>query len=278
MRRLSALVACVLTACTTAASPETTDTTPVAATAPTSAEPITDVVVLDGDSIRADIGGTVEEIRLLGINAPERDECLSSEARSALIDLVATAGETAVITEERDQFGRVLGYLYLDGSAAGLEMVRGGYAIALASDHPLLPDMLAAEEEAVALEQGVWSPTACGSDGAGREVSIWAIEPDAPGRDDTNPNGEWVALTAVGADVDLSGWMVRDESSVHRYTFPDGFVLADGEIVTVRSGCGEDSRDDLYWCANGTVWNNAGDTVLVLDSFGAVVLRERYRG
>ena len=151
------------------------------------------------------------------------------------------------------------------------------HSIALATDHDLLPDFLAAEEEAAALERGLWAPTACGSGATTTGVRIWAIEPDAPGRDDRNPNGEFVAIANEGSSgAELTGWMIRDESSKHRYTFPSDFVLAPGTIVTVRSGCGDDSDDTLYWCADGTVWTNSGDTVLLLDAAGAVVERLRY--
>ena len=63
-----------------------------------------------------------------------------------------------------------------------------GSALAIASDHAELPDFLAAEEEAVSLDRGLWRASACGSDEAGLAVRIWAVEPDAPGRDDQNPH------------------------------------------------------------------------------------------
>ena len=73
--------------------------------------------------------------------------------------------------------------------------------------------------------------------------------------------------------------MLRDESSVHRYTFPPGVVLDTGGITVIRSGCGVDQPPDLlYWCADGPVWTNAGDTVLVLEPSGAIADRARYLG
>jgi len=231
--------------------------------------------VLDGDSLLAIVQGREVEIRLLGINAPERGECWSNEARAALED--AFIDEVlSVVGDEEDQYGRLLAYLSSGSANINRRLVLDGYAIAVTVQHEKLPDFLAAEEEAIELGRGLWNPAACGSTDRRFDVRIRTIEPDAPGRDDRNPNGEFVVLTNEGPDPDLTGWKLRDESSVHRYTFPSGFILAAGEIVTVRSGCGEDTRIDLYWCADGPVWTNSGDTVLLLDDFGAVADHLRY--
>ncbi len=272
MRRLTLLLTAFLAACTPATVPSGTTAT---AALPIEGTHVTIDAVLDGDSVRVDQDGTSIEVRLLGINAPERGECWADEAREAL-SVALEDGGISLVGDETDQYGRLLGYLHSDTSNINRYLVINGHAIAIAVAHEDLPDFLAAEEEAIALERGLWNPTACGSSADRFDVRIWAIEPDAPGRDDRNPNGEFVALTNEGPDADLSGWMLRDESSAHRYRFPDGFVLTTGEIITVRSGCGVDARPDIYWCADGTVWTNSGDTVLLLDDFGAVVDRVRY--
>lgn len=232
--------------------------------------------MLDGDSLRVVLDGVSTEVRLLGINAPERDECWADAARDALHTMTDGALLT-IVGSERDQFGRVLAYVYSVDVNLNLELVSAGHALVVASDHDLLPEFLAAEDDAVRLDRGLWAPDACGP-ALDHGVRIWVIEPDAPGRDDTNPNGEFVAITNEGDDIDLTGWMLRDESSVHRYTFPDGFVLERGSIITVRSGCGTDQPPDLYWCAETTVWTNSGDTVLLLEPSGAIADRERYFG
>jgi micrococcal nuclease len=230
--------------------------------------------VIDGDSVRVVLDGVSRQIRLLGINAPERDECWADEARIALAGM--TEGRLLTVVEAgTDQYGRLLAYLYDGGTNLNVEQVASGNAIAVATRHDLLPEFLAAEDDAARLGRGWWSPTACGP-AREHQISIWAIEADAPGRDDTNPNGEYVVITNTGPPTDLTGWIVRDESSVHRYTFPDGFVLDTDGLVRVRSGCGDDDGADLHWCADTPVWNNAGDTVLLLQPSGAIADRERY--
>jgi hypothetical protein len=103
------------------------------------------------------------------------------------------------------------------------------------------------------------------------------VHPDAAGDDSLNLNDEWVRITNQGdRDLDLEGWTVRDESSSHRYHF-DALVLPPDASVTLRSGCGADTDTDRFWCVGGSaVWNNGGDTVLLLDPLGNIVAQLGY--
>jgi micrococcal nuclease len=227
--------------------------------------------VLDGDSLAVIIEGRPEEVRLLGINAPERGDCYAEEAKSELETAVADGVE--LLANQRDRFDRLLGYVFSGQVNINQQIVARGAALALAVEHDLLPDFLAAEQEAVDRGAGLWA--ACASEAAG-SVEIVAVEFDPPGRDESNRNSELVAIASAGADVDMTGWILRDESSSHRYEFPGGFVLRQGALVVVRSGCGDDTKESLYWCAPHPVWNNTGDTALVLDADGRLVARSRY--
>ncbi|MEX1208970.1 MAG: lamin tail domain-containing protein [Acidimicrobiia bacterium] len=230
------------------------------------------VAVLDGDSVRVAVDGVTTEVRLLGINAPEIDECWANEARSALQNLLEE--EITLVEDGADQFGRTLAHLYSGGRHINLALVEEGAAIALATAQPAFAS---AEQAAFEDRVGLWSPTACGPE-TPLEVFIEHVSFDAPGPDDEYPNGEFVVVSNEGPDADLGGWWIRDESSTHRFRFPDGFVLVAGGLVIIRSGCGQDGDSDLYWCANGPVWNNDGDMVLLLDTYGNVVDRWRYAG
>jgi micrococcal nuclease len=257
----------------------TTTTDPATtATAPDRADPGVLVQVLDGDSLEIEIGGTVEEVRLLGINTPEREECHDGPAREAAIALT-DAGEIAVDDAGgRDRYGRLLAYVYADGSLVNLELLESGAAIALSNDHPLLDTFLEAEERAFSHGIGMWAVDACGDPGDA-PVAISVIEYDPRGPDEDNLEDEYVSLVNDGAAAaDLEGWTLRDESSTHRYSFPGGFTLGSGDEVRVRTGCGNDDHNDLFWCERDPVWSNGGDTVLLLDRSGNVVDRYRYFG
>lgn len=70
--------------------------------------------VKDGDTVYVDDGKRRWEIRLLGINAPEKDETGYEPAKKALVDLVLDKQVYLMYEKERfDMYNRVLAYLYL---------------------------------------------------------------------------------------------------------------------------------------------------------------------
>jgi hypothetical protein len=102
-------------------------------------------------------------------------------------------------------------------------------------------------------------------------VAVGDVRTDPPGDESQMPNDEWIEIVSTGAAVDLTDWGVQDESSSHRFAFPDGFRLPAGAAVRIRTGCGEDTATDLHWCITGSaVWNNDGDTVFLTDPAGNI--------
>lgn len=137
----------------------------------------------------------------------------------------------------------------------------------------------AAEATAQAERRGLWQCRSPGGtatpfdDGPLRLVEVHA---DAPGDDHEHRNGEYVVLeNAADASLDLGGWVLADAAG-HSCAFPDGFTLASGARVTVYTGDGTDNATSRYWGADGAVWNNGGDTVVVRTANGTVVLEHRY--
>jgi micrococcal nuclease len=264
-------------ASTTAATAAPT-TTGESSTEPPPGVPATLLTVFDGDTLLVSIDGTEEEVRLLGVNTPESDECFSTQAREAAVTLLAEAALRVEVLGERDQFGRLLAYVYAGGTPVNRALLDGGYALALDTDHPRRADFLTAEAAAFAAGAGLWAPDACGAPEPHPPILI-EVEPDPSGPDEDNLNGEWVLLSGNSTGtLDLTGWVLRDESSQNRYRFPDGFLLRPGEGVAVFTGCGQDGPEALYWCADGPVWNNGGDAALLLDPAGNVAGRLRYPG
>lgn len=92
--------------------------------------------VVDGDTLIAQytFAGveTTEGVRLLNIDTPERGEPLYDEATDALEVLVG--GKTVRLEFdkpgqiERDHFGRLLAYVFVDGANVNVEMVRQGWS------------------------------------------------------------------------------------------------------------------------------------------------------
>lgn len=57
---------------------------------------------------------------------------------------------------------------------------------------------------------------------------------------------------------------------------PNGCTLDPGETVTVETGSGRETDDTLYWGPDGAIWNNGGDTIVVTDDDGTVVIERTY--
>jgi micrococcal nuclease len=94
--------------------------------------------VVDGDTVDIRISGREERVRLIGIDTPETKkpdtptECYGPEASTHTVDLLPV--DTRVRIERdivgRDDYGRLLGYLYRvdDELFVNYEILRQGYA------------------------------------------------------------------------------------------------------------------------------------------------------
>ncbi len=129
------------------------------------------VDVVDGDTIEVTIDGEVEDVRYIGIDTPESVtpgepvECFG-EAASRENERLVT-GETVRLVfdaERRDQYGRLLAYVYAGDVFVNGELVEGGFARTLEIE----PNTSRAEQlgrleaEAGREGSGLWS--ACSSD------------------------------------------------------------------------------------------------------------------
>lgn len=280
-------LALVAVACADAVQPTITATSPttvaLAATttsatnlAGTEAELLS---VIDGDSIAVDVDGRTEEVRLIGINAPEGDECFGDASREALVellgdgDLVLAAGSES----DTDQYGRLLRYVYVEGDNVNGRTLAVGNALTLQSRHEFNRAFVEIGELAASAGYGMWAPDACGP-AAPAGATIVEVLYNPPGPDDEQSNSEYVTIANDGtATLDLSGWTLRDESSQNRYVF-NAVRLAPDERMTIRTGCGEDRGDTAFWCADRSVWSNGGDTAILQDRHGNVVDRWTYIG
>ena len=236
--------------------------------------------ITDGDSFDAFVDGTFETIRLIGMNANEGDECFGPEARAAFVALAADTMVTIEVIDGRDDFGRLLAYVWADDHLVNAELVAAGFALARAiSDHPLEQEFKTLEQAAIDAGLGLWASDACGAT-SDASIEIVDLLANAPGPDDENPNGEWIVIENTGAEaVDLTGWVIKDESTRHRFEFPAGATLDSAASAVVYSGCGSDGGGEYYWCSDGgSIWTNSGDTGFLLDPSGNIVDSWAYSG
>lgn len=230
---------------------------------------VTDVV--DGDTLIVDRDGREEVVRLLGINAPEVDECLHEGATGYLTDILS--GRTVGVEDHgTDRFGRGLAYLWLGDSLVNEGVAARGLAIATTPDDgdPLGASIVSAEEAAAAEGLGLWAEDVCGAAGTSSGVRVdSAISFDPPGPDEEALEEEWVRFGSARV-VDAGGWAVRDESSANRCLLPPGSLIAPNRSLTVTSA------DSCWGPDPSPVWNNEGDIVLLLDDSGRFVAWSRY--
>ncbi len=123
---------------------------------------------VDGDTIAVNMNGSVETIRLIGVDTPETHkpnspvQCYGPEAASFTKQLI---GQNSVrlqadsLDTNRDRYGRLLRYVYLpDGRMVETELINNGYAFAY-TQFPFekTDDFKASQQTAQAAKKGLWS-------------------------------------------------------------------------------------------------------------------------
>jgi endonuclease YncB( thermonuclease family) len=113
--------------------------------------------VIDGDTVELADG---RHVRYLGIDTPEVGEYYGEEATARNRDLVE--GKTIELqrgSRDQDEYGRLLRYVYVDGTFVNAELVAEGYATAYIFD----PDdrysqvLVQLEQYARVKELGLWA-------------------------------------------------------------------------------------------------------------------------
>ncbi len=118
-------------------------------------EQVTVTNVIDGDTIVI-IGG--ERVRLLGIDTPEKGEFFYKEAKTRLEQLVEKKNVTLEKEgENKDKYGRLLRYIFIDDTNINLKLVEEGYAICYFYDKSKHQELCKkAEQNAMQNKIGRW--------------------------------------------------------------------------------------------------------------------------
>ncbi len=117
--------------------------------------------VTDGDTLRLEIDGKLEYLRFIGVDSPEtwrRIEPFGLEATAFVRSLVA--GKQVMLEPglvERDRFGRLLAYAFVDGRDVGLQLLQAGLArVQIIDDARYRALYEAAEAGARSVKKGMW--------------------------------------------------------------------------------------------------------------------------
>lgn len=260
--------------------------------------------------------GTQDTVRLLGVDTPEvhvktdpaefegipntsagREwlrgwgENASAYAKSQLVgeEVTITTDEEA---DRRGSFGRLLVYIQQDGTTFNRELIAQGYARLYESQFSERDAFANAEANAQTNNVGLWgfeapdetttttTSTTTATDGGDASGLVVAdVHANADGDEYDNLDDEYFVLENTGdSALDLGGYVVGfGTNDDQRYTIPDGTTLAPGETLTVRTGEGDRVEEGDFVIGSGSpILNNDGDTIVVFDASGDVVLEYPY--
>ena len=131
------------------------------------------VSVVDGDTIKVDIDGTVTTVRLLGVDTPETVhpsqpvECFGQEASSRAKELLEGTQvrlEIDATQGNEDRYGRLLRYVFLsDGTHVNKQLISEGYAYEYTYSTPYQyqVEFKQVQAEAQSSKQGLWADGVC---------------------------------------------------------------------------------------------------------------------
>ncbi len=223
--------------------------------------------VIDGDTVELDNG---DRVRLIGINTPERGDFYYDESKKMLVDLVENKSvKLEKDVEDKDRYGRLLRYIYLDDKFINLELLKAGYA----NTYFIKPNvkhndaLTEAYEYAIDNQLNLWKLS--------KYSGCISIEDFHYFEEKNDPDNEYVIMKNIcGYDLDLNKWTLKDEAR-HEYEFKN-LLLKSSSTITINSGIGKDTSSTLFWGYKRTVWNDDGDTLYLRDNLGYLVLNYAY--
>ena len=129
--------------------------------------------VVDGDTIRVLINNREDTVRLVGIDAPETVnpgkfvQCFGREASDKAKEILN--GKTIVLESDstqgdRDEYGRLLRYVFLDNLNFNQFMIGEGYAREYtfkSRDYKYKTEFIQAEVKAKGNKKGLWADNIC---------------------------------------------------------------------------------------------------------------------
>jgi len=217
--------------------------------------------IIDGDTIVIE---NKTSVRLLGINSPEKGEPYYSEAKSFLENLILN--KTIYLefgTKKYDQYNRVLAFVFFENKNMNIELIKQGFANVYILDNKRYEKQLkVAWQDCIKNKKNLCenSEDVCASCIKLKEFNY--------------KNQEVIFYNNCNFKCELTKWQIKDEGR-KKFIFPE-FILKENNNVMIKIGEGNNSQSVLFWKEEDYVWTETGDTLLLRDNEGLLVLWENY--
>ncbi len=217
--------------------------------------------VIDGDTVV--VNGS--SVRMLGINSPERGEKYYGEAKTFLESL--TLNKLVKMRsgkEDIDLYKRKLRYIFVDNENVNKLIVQRGLA------NFYFPS---GKDKYYNSFFEAWGR--CMSD----ERNLCQSSKDVCSTCITLKNWDTKGQSVIfsnkcGMKCELTGWTIKDEGR-KKFIFPN-FVLNSNSEVEIKVGDGNNTNKVSYWSGEEYVWTETGDSIILRDSAGGLILFKSY--
>ncbi len=191
--------------------------------------------IVDGDTLETEIG----KVRLLCINAPEKNHAFYEEAKSFLKELEEKEVEILRDKVNKDRYGRLLRYVFYNGRFVNKELLEEGLAhIYLCDDMVYKEELEEAEKRARENGKGIWKKSYGKCKDCIKLLSL-------------NPKEEYFILKN-NCEFECKDLELKDEAN---------------HFFTIDLGAGEEK----IFFSKGKVWNDNSDSLFLRDEFGLIL-------
>ena len=251
--------------------------------------------VVDGDTIDVLIDGLEYRVRYILVDTPEtfgEVEPFGPEASAtnrALVDGKRVRLEKDV--SEKDRFGRLLRYVYVDDLMINEELLRLGLATVATfpPDVKYVDQFLAIQQQAQADGVGIWGETEASQPVQPTQPPP-ATEPPQASEPPPQASGGVIIqtirydglVTRVESDeyaeiantgptgINIGGWRLNADDPGQDFIFPD-FVLEPGQVCRVYTNQSHPESCGFSFGSGQALWANGGECGTLYDSGGGLV-------
>lgn len=218
--------------------------------------------VIDGDTVELENG---DDVRLLGINTPEKKEEYYNEAKEYLKDRVE--GKQVILRkgfEDKDRYNRKLRFIYLNDKNVNIELVENGFANPYFPDESMIYRKDFRDAWEICVENNI-NLCRLSNDVCSSCVKLSYLDKN---------NEEVEFVNNCNIECNLNQWTIKDEGR-KKFIFKD-YRLKPFSKVIVKVGEGQDSEKILYWRGEDYVWTETGDALYLRDDENKLVLYHEY--